>query len=454
MLDCVVVGAGFAGLSAARELIRRGYDIALVEARDRVGGRVVSATLSGGEVIDMGGQWIAPSHDRMLGLVKEAGLELIPANPGMLTLIQHGEIRNVAQSDNDEDARTPFAVADLGQGLMRLRRLAERAGQDDMWTEANAAWLDQSIDRWIVSNLRTPTGRRDIRAAMRAVFESSLEKISLRQALMKVREGVDMENLIAANGDIGQARVKGGLAQVPEQMAAEIGDRLRYRFAVDSIEQDDDHVVVHPRLGEALEARTVVLALPPWLALTIRVEPPLADWREGAVSRIGAGNVIKCYAVYETPWWRDKGLSGQMSADDGAVRVTFDCTDDPDGRGVLMGFFEGGEASMLTKFSRSMRQRILKDTLVDVFGPQAAHPVEYTDIDWAAEEFTRGSHGAHFAPGVWSVTGAELGKPCGRVYFAGAEYASKFNGYMEGAVRSGADVARSVVLRLNEPASS
>lgn len=114
MLDCVVVGAGFAGLSAARELIQRGYDVALVEARGRAGGRVVSTTLSGGEVIDLGGQWIAPSHDRMLELVKNAGLELIGANPGMLTLVQHGEIRDVAQSDSDEDARTPFAVADLG----------------------------------------------------------------------------------------------------------------------------------------------------------------------------------------------------------------------------------------------------------------------------------------------------------------------------------------------------
>ena len=452
MLDCVVVGAGFAGLSAARELIQRGYDVALVEARDRAGGRVVSTTLSGGEVIDLGGQWIAPSHDRMLELVKNAGLELIGANPGMLTLVQHGEIRNVAQSDSDEDARTPFAVADLGQGLMRLRRLAERAGQDDMWVEANAAWLDQSVDRWIVSNLRTPTGRRDIRAAMKAVFESPLDKISLRKALGKVREGVDMENLIAANGDIGQARVLGGLAQLPERMASELGDRLRYRFVVDAIEQDDDRVVVHPSLGEALEARTAIVALPPWLALRIRVTPPLAGWREDAVRRIGAGNVIKCYVVYDHPWWRDKGLSGQMSADDGAVRVTFDCTDSPDGRGVLMGFFEGGEASMLTKFSRSMRQRIFKDTLVDVFGPQAARPVEYTDIDWGAEEFTRGSHGAHFAPGVWSVTGAELGKPCGRIHFAGAEYAGKFNGYMEGAVRSGAETAQEVVLRLNATA--
>ncbi|WP_316670037.1 FAD-dependent oxidoreductase [uncultured Propionibacterium sp.] len=452
MLDCVVIGAGFAGLTAARELVRRGCDIALVEARDRVGGRVVSTTLDGGEVVDLGGQWIAPSHDRMLELVKDAGLELIDANPGMLTLVQHGEIRNVAQSDADADARTPFAVADLGQGLMRLRRLAERAGQDDVWVEANAAWLDQSIDRWIIANLRTPTGRRDIRAAMRAVFESPLDKIPLRQALGKVREGVDMENLIAANGDIGQARVLGGLAQLPERMAAEIGDRLSHRFVVDSIEQDDERVIVRPLFGEALEARTAILALPPWLATRIHAAPPLADWREDAVRRIGAGNVIKCYVVYETPWWRDKGLSGQMSADDGAVRVTFDVTDRPDGRGVLMGFFEGGEASMLTKFSKSMRQRVFKDTLVDVFGPQAAHPVEYIDIDWGAEEFTRGSHGAHFAPGVWSVTGAELGRPCGRIHFAGAEYATKFNGYMEGAVRSGAETAREVVLRLNETA--
>ncbi len=444
MLDCVIVGAGFAGLTAATQLVRRGGQVVLLEARDRVGGRVASAILSGGEVVDMGGQWIAPSHDRVLELVGNAGLETVPANPGKLTVVSHGVIRAVEPSDTSVEKGSPFSIADLGQGLMRLQRLSERTASDEAWAQANAAWLDQSVERWITSNLRTPAGRRDIHAAMRAVFETPLEKTTLRQALEKVREGIDMENLIAANGEIGQVRVPGGLWQVCDQIGHALGDRLRYHQVVTAIHQHDDVVTVSTEDGKSYEAASAIVALPPWLAKDIEYSPALEAWRRETVKKTPPGNVIKCFLVYDRPWWRDEGLSGQMSADEGPVRVTFDTTDDPSGRGILTGFFEGGEASMLTKFSQSMRQRVFKDAMVSVFGERAADPVEYTDCDWGAEPFTKGSHGAHFAPGAWSVTGQKLGEPFGRVHFTGAEYASKFNGYMEGAVRRGAETAAAV----------
>ncbi|SER76674.1 monoamine oxidase [Propionibacterium cyclohexanicum] len=449
MLDCVIVGAGFAGLSVATELARRGEQLVVLEARDRVGGRVASVTLSQGEVVDMGGQWISPSHDRMLELVAAAGLTTVPANPGKLTVVRHGQIRAVEGSAMSAQYGSPFSIADLGQGLMRLRRLSDRAASDLAWSQANATWLDQTIDQWIDSNLRTPSGRRDIRAAMKAVFESSLDKTTLRQALVKVREGIDMENLIAANGDIGQVRVPGGLWQVCHGIAEGLGDRVRYNQVVSAVHQRGETVTVITADGQRHEARSAVIALPPWLAQGIEYSPSLESWRGETVKKTSPGNVIKCCLVYQRPWWRDEGLSGQMSADEGPVRVTFDVTDDPSGRGILTGFFEGGEASMLTKFSKSMRERVFKDAMVSVFGEQAARPVEYVDCDWGAEPFTKGSHGAHFAPGVWSVTGQKLAAPFGRVEFAGAEYASKFNGYVEGAVRRGAEVAASVARTLH-----
>lgn len=447
MLDCVIVGAGLAGLCAATQLAQRGKEIVLLEAQDRVGGRVASTTLQRGEVVDLGGQWLTSSHDRLMALVDDDGLSTTPANSGKLTLVRHGQVRAVAQSDTATEKTSPFAIADLGQGLMRLRRLAERSATDEIWTAANAAWLDQPVEQWVSSNLRTPSGRRDILAAMNAVFEEPLEKIQLRQALVKVREGIDMENLIAASGEIGQVRVLGGLAQVCEKMAAELGDQLRLGQVVKTINQHDDAATVITEDGQQYEASSVVMALPPWLATDFEYEPPLEPWRKETAKKTPPGNVIRCYVAYEHPWWREEGLSGQMSADDGPVRVTFDVTDDAEGRGILTGFFEGGEASMLTKFSQSMRKRVFRDALVSVFGAQAANPVEYVDCDWGAEPFTRGSHGAHFAPGVWSVSGQQLGKPFGLVHFAGAEYAAKFNGYMEGAVRSGNEAA-AAILRL------
>lgn len=92
----------------------------------------------------------------------------------------------------------------------------------------------------------------------------------------------------------------------------------------------------------------------------------------------------------------------------------------------------------------SLRQRAFTDSVVQAFGPVASEPVEYMERDWAAEPFTGGCHGAHFAPGIWTATGPQLAATDGVLHFAGAEYSAKFNGYMEGAVRSGRDAAAQV----------
>lgn len=450
MLDCLVVGAGFGGLTVASQLVRRGHDVVVLEARDRIGGRVDNAHFSTGELIEEGGQWVFPNHDRMLELIDQGRFSTMPANPGKLLMMQQGQTRAVEQSPDESARRTPFAAADLGQGVLRLRRLAERTVDDPAWAEANTAWLDQPMDRWVTTNLRTPAARRDLRGALGAVVQTGLDDTTLGDVLAHVRAGVDLENLIATNGDIGQVRVVGGVFQLAEKMAAELEGRIRLSTPVVTIDQEDDGVVVVTADGERIRARTAVLSVPPWLAKDLVWAPQLDPWRYETVQKTPAGMIIKCHMLFDHPWWRAVGLSGQMAADEGPVRVTFDASDPASERGILMGFFEGAEAATLTKFSTSMRRRVFRDTMVRIFGDQAAEPVEYLDHDWGADPFTKGSHGAHFAPGLWSVTGQQLGARFGRVHFAGAEYASKFNGYLEGAVRSGADTAAQVVMQLHE----
>ncbi|MDK9302781.1 flavin monoamine oxidase family protein [Propionibacterium freudenreichii] len=449
MLDCLIVGAGFGGLTVATQLVRRGHDVMVLEARDRIGGRVDNARFSSGELVEQGGQWVFPNHDRMLELIDEAAAATMPANPGKLLVVQQGDVRAVEQSPDEHSHRTPFAAADLGQGVLRLRRLAERTVSDPAWAGANTAWLDQPMERWLTANLRTPSAQRDLRGALRAVVHGPLSDTTLGDVLTHVRAGVDMENLIATNGDIGQVRLVDGVLQLAERMAAQLEGRVRLSTPVVTIDQEDDAVVVVTSEGEQIRARTAVLSVPPWLAKDLVWAPQLDPWRYETVQKTPAGAIIKCHMLFEPPWWRDAGLSGQMAADDGPVRVTFDTSDPASERGILMGFFEGAEAATLTKFSASMRERVFRDALVTVFGEQAATPLEYLDHDWGADPFTKGSHGAHFAPGLWSVTGQQLGARFGRVHFAGAEYASKFNGYMEGAVRSGTDTAAQVVMHLH-----
>ena len=153
-------------------------------------------------------------------------------------------------------------------------------------------------------------------------------------------------------------------------------------------------------------------------------------------------------SAYDEPWWRSQGLSGQMGSDEGAVRVTLETSGQGRKRGTLLGFFEGADADSLSRRSVTLRQRAFTDSLVRAFGEIAANPAEYIERDWTAEPYTGGCHGAHFAPGVWTATGPQLAQSEGVLYWAGAEYATRFNGYMEGAVRSGRETAASVAREL------
>ena len=157
-----------------------------------------------------------------------------------------------------------------------------------------------------------------------------------------------------------------------------------------------------------------------------------------------AGSVIKAYAIYPEPFWRKAGLNGQAVSDTGPVKVTFD-NSPPSGRpGVLMGFVEGKEARMWARRSQAERREAVIGCLIRYFGDAAGRPEHYVERDWMAEEFTRGCYGAHFAPGVWTSYGEAWREPAGRVHWAGAECAPRWNGYMEGAVRSGEATAEAV----------
>lgn len=444
MFDCAVVGAGLAGLAAANELMRRGLDVVVLEARDRIGGRVENGELSDGEVVELGGQWIGPGHDSMYELAEHHGLGLVGLpSMGEFTVRLQGNTLHVP-SREEAPAMTPFEVADLGQGVARFRRLADRWAKDEVWAQGNATWLQQDLHRWITTNIRTPGGQRFFTEVFEAAFGPMQRDATLEMGLRQAQSGVDLEGLVAVNGGLHQHRITGGMYALCEKMAGVLGDRVRLGDPVTLIERSDNQATIALASGEQVAARRVIVTLPPRLAVKLPVSPPLESWRAEVAERIPAGNVIKAFLVYDKPWWRTAGLTGQMGSDEGSVRVTFDTSAGDATRGTLMGFFEGADADTLSRRSVSLRQRAFTDSVVQAFGPVASEPVEYMERDWAAEPFTGGCHGAHFAPGIWTATGPQLAATDGVLHFAGAEYSAKFNGYMEGAVRSGRDAAAQV----------
>jgi monoamine oxidase len=233
------------------------------------------------------------------------------------------------------------------------------------------------------------------------------------------------------------------MQSMADTLALSLGEAVRLNSRVRSIEQTAERVIVsgdHFRVT----ARRAIVAIPPVLAGRIDYTPALPAHRDQLTQHVPMGSVIKCMAVYEAPFWRDDGLSGQMVSDTGPVRVTFDNSPEAGKPGILLCFIEGNAARQLGRKSEKERREIVLQVLARHYGPRVQTPVAYVEKDWSADEWSRGGYAGVLGPGVWTAYGSALREPVGRIHWAGTETADVWNGYVEGAIRSGARAAREV----------
>jgi monoamine oxidase len=441
--DVVVVGGGLAGLTAARDLIAQGLSAVVLEARDRVGGRILNYTFPNGVVVELGGQWVGPTQDRVVSLAAELGAELVPTFDSGDSLVSiNGQTKRFSDDSFGlpDDAREEVALTQK-----TLEEMALTVPLPEPWTAPEAhRWDRQTLETWIEDNVKTTEARDFWRLLVAAVLAAESWDISLLHFLFYVHSGGLIDRLISTAGGAQESRITGGSQILATSLADRLGDAVRMRSPVHEIVQTADGAEVVAG-GTRIGARRVAVAIPPALAARIRYTPALPPLRDQLTQKMPMGYVIKCMAMYPEPFWRAEGLSGFAVDLGNPIGVVFDNSPPDAGHGVLLCFVEGSHGRALGELSADRRRAIVVDSLERFFGPRAADPIDYVDQNWAAEEWTRGCYGAHLATGVWTQFGEALRRPCGLIHWAGTETSDVWNGYMDGAVRSGERVAREII---------
>jgi monoamine oxidase len=443
--DFAVVGAGLAGLRTAVALSAAGASVIVFEARDRVGGRVVSApqVVDDGAsrlVLDLGGQWVGPGQTEALGLINELGLHLVPtAKSGRAIWCLDGEVK---QGGAAYPPLPPHALAELFVNAAKVVWMSRRIAPEAPWRASKAPKWDQlTAEEWIRRHLRTSSGREFARMYIRGNSSIEPSETSLLGVLFGLRSTGTARQLLSAEA----FRVREGTYELARRLAQRAGDRIRFADPVHAITQDAAGVLVESDRC-AVRARRVAVCVPPPLAGRISFTPGLPEQRARLLANLPMAASVKFHAVYQRPFWRDRRLSGQAWAAKGAVALTYDNSpDDGTGQGALVGLAVADEARRLGALDAAGQQQEISASLSHLFGTDAAAPDRLVIQNWNAEQWTGGCYSAFFPTGVWTSYGSAFCAPCQRVHWAGTETSSGWNGYIEGALRSGIRAAREML---------
>lgn len=443
--DVIVVGAGLAGLRTATLLQARGYAVLVVEAQDRVGGRVLTRDL-GGEAVDLGAQWIGPHQRRMRRLVRELGLTPAPQyTTGQAFLDLHGELRPYKTLSLPVSVATALELAWWVWTTGRLRGEVKLQGPA---SSPRTEWWDtMTVEDWTQRFVRRAQTRVLLRAVVRAVFAAEAQELSFLHFLYYLQANGGLLRLIGVRGGAQQDRLRGGAGQLTDRLARALQPGVLLSSPVTRIEHERARVRLHTPQGVFL-ARCAVITAPPPVAGRISFDPPLPAERQRLMRDMPMGSVIKANVLYPRPFWRAEGFSGEVLGVTGQLELVFDHSRSDGAPGVLVVFIAGARARAWAQRSGEERRRMVVRELTRYFGPEALNPLAYTEQDWTHAPYVAGAYAGLMRPGMWNTVGQALRRPLGPLFWAGTESATSGYGYLEGALQSAERVVEEVTAHL------
>ncbi len=444
-VDVVVVGAGFSGLAAALALAEDGVSVKVLEARERVGGRVETQDLGNGAWVDLGGTWAGPIQDRILAMAERFGVG---------TFEQYSTGKNVVDLNGRLRAYSGTIprlglgpLLDMGRLQWKVGRAAKKVDPAAPWAAKGATALDSiTLEDWLKSNRFGDTASRLLAIAGRTVWGAEPSEMSMLYVLQYITSAGGLDALLDTEGGGQHWRFQGGAQRVAKGMAAALPEgTVQLQSPVEAVASDDNGVTVKVRSeGGSSEVRAghVVIALPPALRRTITFSPELPS--AAAATGWTMANLTKCFAVYDEPFWRADGLTGEALTDSAPGGLTFDVSPPDASCGILVGFAGGDDARQLESLSEAEGREAILKGFARLYGNRALKPEGWASRAWKQEQWSQGGPVAIGPPGAITSTRDSLTKPLGRIHWAGTETSPLRGGFIDGAIRAGERAATEI----------
>ncbi len=441
--DVLIVGAGAAGLTAANDLRKAGLSVAVLEARERIGGRLWTDVIDGA-MLEIGGQWVSPDQDALIETIDELGLETFSRyrEGDSVYVGPDGTVSRFTGEMFPVSASTESTIAEITD---RLDAMVAEIDPDRPWAHPKAQeWDSVTWDAWLRAQTDDDEAVRNLAFATgSAMLTKPTHAFSLLQSLLMAASAGSYSHLVDADFILDK-RVVGGLQQVPLLLAERLGDDVFLNQPVRSLEWGDDGVTAITE-DHTVKARFAILAHAPVLYNRISFVPPLPRRQHQMHQHISMGFVIKVHAVYDRPFWREQGLSGTAFSPYEICHEAYDNTNHGDERGTLVGFVSDNTADGVFELSAEERKERILESLSHYYGPEAKNPVVYYESDWGSEEWTRGAYAASFDMGGLHRYGADLRAAVGPIRFACSDIAGAGYQHVDGAIRMGRLAASDII---------